>query len=130
MNKVLLHTPDGVRDIYGSECSDRLIVRDKIHEKMKLYGYEDIETPTFEFFDVFAQEINASDARELYKFFDKDGNTMVLRPDFTPSIARCASKVMLENPMPVRVVYQGSTFLFLSLLLHQKFDLTTLHQTA
>ena len=51
MNKVLLHTPDGVRDIYGSECSDRLIVRDRIHEKMKLYGYEDIETPTFEFFD-------------------------------------------------------------------------------
>ena len=100
MNKVLLHTPDGVRDIYGSECSDRLIVRDKIHEKMKLYGYEDIETPTFEFFDVFAQEINASDARELYKFFEKDGNTMVLRPDFTPSIARCASKVMLENPIP------------------------------
>lgn len=111
MNKVLLHTPDGVRDIYGSECSDRLIVRDRIHEKMKLYGYEDIETPTFEFFDVFAQEINAGDARELYKFFDKDGNTMVLRPDFTPSIARCASKVMLESPMPVRVVYQGSTFL-------------------
>ena len=91
MNKVLLHTPDGVRDIYGSECSDRLIIRDKIHEKMKLYGYEDIDTPTFEFFDVFAQEINAGDARELYKFFDKDGNTMVLRPDFTPSIARCAS---------------------------------------
>ena len=111
MNKVLLHTPDGVRDIYGSECSDRLIVRNRIHEKMKLYGYEDIETPTFEFFDVFAQEINAGDARELYKFFDKDGNTMVLRPDFTPSIARCASKVMLESPMPVRVVYQGSTFL-------------------
>ena len=79
MNKVLLHTPDGVRDIYGSECSDRLIVRDKIHEKMKLYGYEDIETPTFEFFDVFAQEINASDARELYKFFDKDGKYAYIR---------------------------------------------------
>ena len=71
MNKVLLHTPDGVRDIYGAECSDRLIVRDKIHSKMKLFGYEDMDTPTFEFFDVFAEEINTNDARELYKFFDK-----------------------------------------------------------
>lgn len=111
MNKVLLHTPDGVRDIYGSECSDRLLISDRIHEKMKSFGYQDIDTPTFEFFDVFAQEINTNDARELYKFFDKEGNTLVLRPDFTPSIARCASKVMLEDDDPVRVVYQGKTFL-------------------
>ena len=111
MNKVLLHTPDGVRDIYGSECSDRLLIKDKIHDKMKSFGYEDIDTPTFEFFDVFAEEINTSDARELYKFFDKEGNTLVLRPDFTPSIARCASKVMLEDDEPVRVVYQGKSFL-------------------
>ena len=111
MNKVLLHTPDGVRDIYGSEYSDRLIVENKIHNVIKSYGYSDIDTPTFEFFDVFAEEINASDARELYKFFDKDGNTLVLRPDFTPAIARCASKVMLEDSKPVRVCYNGKTFL-------------------
>ncbi len=111
MTKVLLHTPDGVRDIYGRECSDRILVKEKIHDKMKLFGYEDMETPTFEFFDVFAEEINASDARELYKFFDKEGNTLVLRPDFTPSVARCASKSMLENGTPIRVVYQGKSFL-------------------
>ena len=111
MNKVLLHTPDGVRDIYGAECSDRLLVQSRIHTKMKSFGYQDIDTPTFEFFDVFAEEINTNDARELYKFFDKEGNTLVLRPDFTPSIARCASKVMLEDSEPVRVVYQGKSFL-------------------
>ena len=111
MNKVLLHTPDGVRDIYGSECRDRLIITDKIHDKIKSFGYEDIDTPTFEYFDVFAEEINTSDAKELYKFFDKEGNTLVLRPDFTPSIARCASKVMLEDGEVVRVVYQGKSFL-------------------
>ena len=111
MNKVLLHTPDGVRDIYGRECGDRKLVSDKIHKVMKSFGYQDIDTPTFEFFDVFAEEINTSDARELYKFFDKEGNTLVLRPDFTPSIARCASKVMLEDKEPIRVCYEGKTFL-------------------
>ncbi len=114
MSKVLLHTPDGVRDIYGKECSDRKHITDKIYDKMRSFGYSSIETPTFEFFDVFAEEINASDTKELYKFFDKEGNTLVLRPDFTPSIARCASKVMLENGTPVRVCYEGNTFLNVS----------------
>lgn len=111
MSKVLLHTPDGVRDIYGEECSDKKIIAQKIHGKMKSFGYQDIDTPTFEYFDVFAEEINTTDAKELYKFFDKEGNTLVLRPDFTPSIARCASKVLLENGTPVRVCYEGKTFL-------------------
>ncbi|MBR1670018.1 MAG: ATP phosphoribosyltransferase regulatory subunit [Butyrivibrio sp.] len=116
MNRVLLHTPDGVRDIYGSECSDRLLVKNRIYSRMKSFGYRDIDTPTFEYFDVFAEEINASAAKELYKFFDKEGNTLVLRPDFTPSIARCASKVMLDDGESVRVVYQGKSFLNTSLL--------------
>ena len=111
MNKYLLHTPDGVRDIYGNECSDRNLLIEKIHNKMKNFGYQDIDTPTFEFFDVFAEEINTSDAKELYKFIDKEGNTLVLRPDFTPSIARCASKVMLEKDETVRVCYQGNVFM-------------------
>lgn len=111
MNKVQLHTPDGVRDIYGAECSDRLLVRDKIHSKMKSFGYEDMDTPTFEFFDVFSEEINAQDAKELYKFFDKEGNTLVLRPDFTPSVARCVSKGMFDEKDAIRVAYQGNSFL-------------------
>ncbi len=114
MSKILLHTPDGVRDIYGKECNDRKYICKLIHDKMKNYGYMEIETPTFEFFDVFAEEINAADTKELYKFFDKEGNTLVLRPDFTPSIARCASKVMLENSEPVRALYEGNTFLNVS----------------
>lgn len=111
MGKILLHTPDGVRDIYGNECSDRKLIASKIHSKMKSFGYEDIETPTFEYFDVFAEEINTSDAKALFKFFDSEGNTLVLRPDFTPSIARCASKVMLDDGKPIRVCYEGNAFL-------------------
>ncbi len=111
MSKILVHTPDGVRDIYGNECGERKIIANKIHSKMKSFGYEDIETPTFEYFDVFAEEINTSDAKQLFKFFDSEGNTLVLRPDFTPSIARCASKVMLDDGKPIRVCYEGSAFL-------------------
>lgn len=107
----LVHTPEGVRDIYGTECTDRISIEDKIRAKFKSYGFRDIETPTFEFFDVFAKEISATSAKELYKFFDKEGNTLVLRPDFTPSMARCVSKYFLEKDTPVRICYKGNTFL-------------------
>lgn len=110
MNKQLLHTPEGVRDIYGREYAKKLFVENKLHDAIEKYGYEDIQTPTFEFFDVFSRDIGTTPSRELYKFFDKEGNTLVLRPDFTPSIARCAAKYFMEEEAPIRFCYAGNTF--------------------
>lgn len=81
MNRQLIHTPEGVRDIYGKEYAQKLLVEELIHKQLNLYGYQDIQTPVFEFFDVFSREIGTTPSRELYKFFDKEGNTLVLRPD-------------------------------------------------
>ena len=64
-----------------------------------------------EFFDVFSEEIGTTSSRELYKFFDKEGNTLVLRPDFTPSMARCAAKYFMEENVPIRFCYAGNTFI-------------------
>ena len=110
MNKRVLHTPEGVRDIYGREYAKKLLVEQKLHETIEKYGYADIQTPTIEYFDVFSKDIGTTPARELYKFFDKDGNTLVLRPDFTPSIARCAAKYFMEEEAPIRLCYVGNTF--------------------
>ena len=110
MDKKLLHTPEGVRDIYGKEYERKLYVESKIHDKLHLYGYEDIQTPAFEFFDVFSKEVGTTPSKELYKFFDKENNTLVLRPDFTPSIARCAAKYFCEEQVPLRFSYMGNTF--------------------
>ena len=110
MDKALVHTPEGVRDIYGREYKAKLRVQELIHHTFNLYGYEDIQTPTFEFFDVFSKEIGTTPSRELYKFFDKEGNTLVLRPDFTPSMARCAAKYFMDKDVPIRFCYQGNTF--------------------
>lgn len=108
--KRLIHTPEGVRDIYGDECRKKHSLQNRIHQNIAQFGYRDIETPTFEFFDVFSREIGTTPSKELYKFFDKEGNTLVLRPDFTPSIGRCAAKYFTEEALPVRLTYMGNTF--------------------
>lgn len=110
MSKQLLHTPEGVRDIYGKEYARKLAVEHMLHHQIASFGYEEIQTPSFEFFDVFSREIGTTPSKELYKFFDKEGNTLVLRPDFTPSIARCAAKYFMDESRPIRFSYVGNTF--------------------
>ena len=75
MGKQLLHTPEGVRDIYGLEYKRKLVIQKAIRNSISKYGYEAIQTPTFEYFDVFGKEIGTIPSKELYKFFDKEGNT-------------------------------------------------------
>lgn len=107
----LLHTPDGVRDIYGKECAKKLSVQEGINHVFHLYGYQNIETPTFEFFDIFNKQRGSVSSREMFKFFDRDNNTLVLRPDMTPAIARCVTKYYMDETMPLRLCYLERTFI-------------------
>ena len=111
MEKKLLHTPEGVRDIYNGECAKKLYLQDTIHETLKAYGYEDIQTPTFEFFDIFKRERGSVASNNMYKFFDREGYTLVLRPDMTPAVARAVSKYYMDESMPVRFCYMGNTYI-------------------
>lgn len=111
MKQHLLHTPEGVRDIYQGECEKKLYLEDKLHNILKTYGYHPIQTPSFEFFDIFGKEVGTTKSKDLYKFFDREGNTLVLRPDITPSIARVAANYFMEESMPIRFCYKGNTFI-------------------
>lgn len=106
----IFHTPEGVRDIYSRECSQKHQLQGGIREVFLKYGYEEIETPTFEYFEVFSREVGTVPSKDLYKFFDREGNTLVLRPDFTPSVSRaCASYFSPENEV-VSLFYTGQAF--------------------
>lgn len=111
MNKKRVHTPEGVRDVYGIECKQRTKLKEKLENVLSLYGYEEIHTPSFEFFDVFNSEKGTVSSRDMYKFFDREGNTLVLRPDVTPSVARCVAKYFNDENMGIRLSYRGSVFL-------------------
>ena len=110
MSKVLLHTPVGVRDVYGKECAVKLTIENNINKVFNLYGYHNMQTPTFEFFDIFSKERGSVASKNLYKFFDREGNTLVLRPDMTPSIARLAAKYYMDTNIPIKFCYNANTY--------------------
>ena len=106
----ILHTPEGVRDISPSELKKQLETGNRLLNVIRDAGFLLMQTPSFEYFDVFANNIGMTPSKELYKFFDKEGNTLVLRPDFTPSMARAFSKLYFNETSPVKLCYSGNTF--------------------
>ena len=111
MNQRILHTPEGVRDIYPLECRQKFVVQEKLHSTLRSYGYQDIQTPTLEFLEVFGKEVGSLKEKELYRFFDRDGNTIVLRPDITPSIARSIATYADTTTHYSKLCYVGNTFM-------------------
>jgi len=111
MKERRIHTPEGVRDIYNGECARKNLMAERMKNVLKSYGYRDIQTPTFEFFDIFNQDKGSLPSNQMYKFFDREGNTLVLRPDITPSIARAVSKYFSEENFSMRFSYTGNIFI-------------------
>ena len=111
MKQQILHTPEGVRDIYSVEYRKKQELERKLQKVFHLFGYQDVQTPMLEYFDVFGKEIGTTPSKELYKFFDREGNTLVLRPDITPSIARVATTLYDTEKLPIRLCYKGNTFI-------------------
>ena len=110
MREALLHTPEGVRDIYNSEFAKKERIEHHIKGTMQSYGFHQLMTPTFEYFDIFNKERGTVSSKEMYKFVDRDGETLVLRPDMTPQAARCVAKYFKQETMPIRLFYHGSVF--------------------
>ena len=107
----IFHTPEGVRDIYDGEILKKRALQEKLHQVFLKYGCSDIETPSIEYFEVFSSEVGTIPSKELYKFFDREGNTLVLRPDFTPSVSRACATYFAPDTAPVSLCYTGNTFI-------------------
>lgn len=107
----LIHTTAGVRDIFGDEYERKSILIDSISGLFSAYGYQYIQTPSIEFYPVFDKDKGTIHSSQLYKIIDKEGHTLVLRPDFTPSIARAVSMYFNDEKLPIRLCYQGNIFL-------------------
>ena len=49
-----LHTPSGLNDILSDECVIKRKIENSMFDLFSSYGYKEIQTPTFEFYDVFS----------------------------------------------------------------------------
>lgn len=105
-----LHTPNGVNDVLPQECAVKKEIENTIWTVFASFGYKEVETPSFEYYDCYSGERGQITQETLYKFFDEQGRILALRPDFTTSIARMAATKAAGEMTPARYMYTGSVY--------------------
>jgi ATP phosphoribosyltransferase regulatory subunit len=94
MEKYLRQVPDGVEDCLPAECCIKRNIESALREAFIASGFDEVETPTYEFYDVFQSGVGAYMQESMIKFMDAKGRILVLRPDITVPIARLSATRM------------------------------------
>lgn len=103
----------GTYDLYG-EAKRKTKQVTRIGESVvEKYGFEEIETPIFEFTEVFARNLgDTSDivTKEMYCFEDRGGESLTLRPEGTAGAIRAFISNGMQQNLPLKLYYQGPMF--------------------
>lgn len=103
------HTPEGVTDYLPGECAAKQAVEQSMSAVFEKNGYSPIQTPAFEYYDLYADGSGDISPEKLYKFFDPQGKILALRGDITTSIARVMG-TKYSGPLPARLCYLADAF--------------------
>ena len=105
----MFEKPLGMRDTLPELYEKKYRIRSLMEDVIKQWGYSFIETPTLEY----EETVGAASAildQQLFKLLDREGHTLVLRPDMTAPIARVAASKLLNENLPLRIAYSANVF--------------------
>jgi len=103
--------PKGVRVYLPPQAALKREVESKLLSVFHRWGFQEIVTPTFEYYDILAVGTGEEFRDRTFKLTDQaTGRVLVLRPDITPQIARVAATVLKEYPKPLRFCYNSNVF--------------------
>lgn len=103
----------GTHDLMGEEMRLHHFIRETARNVTKLYGFEEVAPPIFEFTEVFHRTLgDTSDvvSKETYTFTDRGGESLTLRPELTASVVRAFLSAGLTQNLPFKAFYSGAAF--------------------
>lgn len=103
-----LRVPEGMRDL----LTDEIALQDDLEAQalalFKLWAYQKVATPALEYGACLQPDEDKED--QFYKFFDRQGHVLVLRPELTTPIARMVSTRLRGSELPLRLCYAADVF--------------------
>ncbi|MDH5664243.1 MAG: ATP phosphoribosyltransferase regulatory subunit [Candidatus Bathyarchaeota archaeon] len=105
-----LHTPKGTRDYLPDEVERYRYIEDGLREIFKLWGYQEVRSPTIEFVEALSTGVGPEIVDTMFKFQDFDGKILALRAEMTAPVARIATTRMTTVPEPIRLFYVSNVF--------------------
>ena len=103
-------TPKGTVDLMPEEAWKRQFMERAFTRVFESWGYQEIRTPTFEYFNALSTGTGLELQDSMFVFQDKSGRLLALRPENTASIARVAATKLLAVPRPIRLYYIAPMF--------------------
>jgi ATP phosphoribosyltransferase regulatory subunit len=113
MDRRSLHSqlPTGVKIYLSDEAARLRGLQERLLGVFRLWGFREVMTPTYEFFDVLAVGTDPTLQERMFKFMDREtGRMLALRADVTPQIARIAATRLRDQPKPYRLAYRANVF--------------------
>lgn len=110
MNSWKYRIPEGVQDYLPEECYNKRRIEESIRDIFFYCGYEEIETPSFEYLDVFEGDIVNIQQEKMFKIVEAGSRILVMRPDLTMPIARIAATKLKKSVLPLRLSYISSVY--------------------
>lgn len=102
--------PAGMRYYIGAEARLRRTIEDAAMSVFEGWSYEEVITPSVDYYDLFEQGMGQAEAQRGFRFTDSDGRLLALRPDVTSSVARVAATLLADRPRPLRFCYAAPVF--------------------
>jgi ATP phosphoribosyltransferase regulatory subunit len=99
-----------MRYYIGAEARLRRTIEDTAMSVFGAWSYEEVITPSVDYYDLFEQGMGQTEAQRGFRFTDNDGRLLALRPDVTSSVARMAATLLSERPRPLRFCYAAPVF--------------------
>ena len=102
--------PEGVRDLLFADAATLRGMAASLRATWTAWGYREIILPAFESAATLSTDVSAGLNAEMYRFFDRHGRTLALRPDMTIPTAHVVGTRLYDQPKPLRLSYMGSVF--------------------
>ncbi|MDR1509288.1 MAG: ATP phosphoribosyltransferase regulatory subunit [Synergistaceae bacterium] len=102
-------TPEGFKDYLPGEYFFKKRIEDGLESVFHRYGYSSVGTPLLEYAEVFTDK-GSVDPRQIYRLIDREGNTLALRSDVTPQVARIVESSFSDSDMPLRFCYVQNVY--------------------
>lgn len=106
----LTKIPAGVQYFFDEEVRLRRHVERQAMEVFAGWSYQEIIVPMFDYHDLFARGMGAERAERTYRFTDRDGALLALRPEMTSLVARTVATRFVQRARPIRLCYSGEVF--------------------
>ncbi|MCB9854944.1 MAG: histidine--tRNA ligase [Phycisphaerales bacterium] len=92
----------GTRDLYPELFRPIRRIFDAWRRASELHGFEEFESPTLEYLDLYREKSGDELVGQLYRLTDAGGRELALRPEMTPSLARMVAAKINALAKPIK----------------------------